>query len=227
MANRGPSRLNLPTTGTTDNLSKKCNMLCSILLPTRRRLAKLKRCIQSIVTASEDKSCFEIVLRLHRDDPETVSALPELLKLATVQAVIGISVGYGEQGRMYTECANLARGQWIWIMNDDVLVEGTKWDSALQSEPTSGVIAFPELHRLGGSGYPLDMGCPFMFVPNGCWKTYGCEVFQNPIDTWLRQLLLSHNWNGHFLPGLTIWHDWHPDENLVRNAQQLLTTDLH
>lgn len=194
--------------------------LCSILLPTRKRLPRLLRCMQSIVDSAQDKACFEFCLRLHRDDKETLAALTQLCYAAPqVRIVIGPPERYGNLARLYDDCADIAHGKWVWVMNDDVVFQGQNWDVALAGAPADRFIVLPETSRNGGSTYVREMNCPFMWVPNKCWRQYGIDRFQNQFDSFMWQLLRNNGWGTHFLPDLTVWHDRDEPELLQKTRE--------
>lgn len=191
------------------------------------------RCIQSIVDTADSQDSFEICLRLHRDDHETIQALPRLLYLAQkVRVVIGLPMsGYGDLSRFYDEAIAIANGDWIWVMNDDVTVEGNGWDTKLAAEPTDKFIIMPEIHKLGGSTYENDFDTPFMMLPNGCWKQYGVTKFSTPFDHGLWKLLRDNGWGTRFLKGIATWHDrdetdkLENERNPANNSDRPLITD--
>lgn len=191
--------------------------LCSILLPTWRRLDRLKKTIKSIVDSAENKTCFEMLIRVQQDDPETMAAIPQLIHAApVVRMVVGLPLrGYTDLATFYDDLADIAHGEWIWVMNDDVLVEGSGWDAILSKEEKNAII-MPEIHKLGFSTYIDDGANPFMFVPNKSWKQYGTDRFKNPFDHELWALLRNNGWPTRFMKGIGAWHDRDSDEELKR-----------
>lgn len=180
--------------------------LVSIVCPTRHRLPMLRKCIASIMETASDPRRIEIILRIHSDDLPTLQAIPDLLKLGPVRIAIGHPLsGYNDLTRFYEEAIALATGEWIWVMNDDVIIESPGWDQELRIAPV-GHIVMPAIHKLGGSVYQNDPQTPFMFVPNGCWKRYlQGRPMRDPFDAGLWGLLRENGWPTLFIP-VTVHH---------------------
>lgn len=181
--------------------------LCSIVCPSRHRPELLIRMIESInLTASNPKQ-IEFCIRLHRDDIGSLRWIPQILETApSVRIVIGAPMrGYGDLTRFYEEALSIAKGEWVWIMNDDVICETPWWDAMLEGHAPNHII-MPEIHKLGGSTYSRDTQNPFMWVPNRCWEKYlGDEPMRDPFDAGLWSLLRSHDWPTDFIP-VTVHH---------------------
>lgn len=188
-------------------------MICSVLIPSRARPERLIRTIESIQKAARTED-YEVLLRLDDDDKDTVSR--ELDRRARVRVVTGPRMrGYPDLNVFYTQLSDVARGLWVWIMNDDATVSGQGWDVLLRKVPTTGVIAQPEFHKLNRSMYPRNEGGAFPLVPNGCWKSFGWTAIQDPADSRLDELLRGqHGWTTHFLAGITVHHQRDADEAL-------------
>jgi len=201
--------------------------MISVLLPSRKRLSKLTQCIKSIADNASSHDNFEICLRIHRDDTETIEALPELLKLCTVRVVIGLQHnGYSSLHWFYQEAAAIARGDWVWVMNDDVICRTKGWDDLLPADIPK-VILMPERFGNGGSMYERNPCTPFMFVPNKSWVKCGRPDFVDPFDARLWTLLREHGYETRYLP-MEVWHDWDIEANERERKTELpVINDLH
>lgn len=196
--------------------------MISVLLPSRKRPDLLIRCIKSIVDTADNKDAFEICLRIHRDDSETIARLPYILSLCTVRVVIGLQHrGYTDLCWFYQEAAAISRGDWIWVMNDDAVSVTKGWDTMVHSQPNN-VIVMPERHKLGGSTYINDGHNPFMYLPNKAWEKYGMKRFTTPFDLSLWTLFRNNGWQTVFIP-TEIFHDWHPDKNTEERKTEIST----
>lgn len=196
--------------------------LCSIICPTRGRPDMLRRCITSLVEGCDDVSRIEIILRIHTDDFPTLAMIPELVRMGPVRIAIGHPLnGYGDLSRFYEEGIALAKGTWIWVMNDDVICETKGWDRMLAGE-SSDHIVMPEVHKLGGSVYRRDLETPFMWVPNGCWWPYLPDrLMPTPFDIGLWSLLRRHGWQTSFLKDMMIHHQRDDAEVAARRREEL------
>lgn len=189
-------------------------MICSVLIPSRKRVDRLKKTIESIIATTTE---VEIIVRADIDDKETVDFLKEAYDKKYVDTYI---VGERKNGwysicDFYQEMVHVSRGTWILVMNDDCTVEGHGWDEKLKSIPANGVMVYPEIHVLGGSTYTNDVGGPFPIVPNKCWEQYGFETIPPVVDLGLYELLVKeHNWNIAFIKGMTGNHQRDNDQQL-------------
>jgi hypothetical protein len=198
-------------------------MLCSVLIPTRHRADRLAAAVESVFRTAVSPQSVEVILCVHADDTETVTALPSLLLMGNVRAFIGPPAPYDKNGEIHWELCQLAKGAWLWFFNDDVTVDQCSlgWDDCLQDMPTGGVIALPDTHRLGESIYTRDEKCPFMFTPNGWWKRLGLTGFVSPIDNFVfGTLRVANAWKTEFIPGLSVWHDRRNDRLMQEEGQR-------
>ncbi len=184
-------------------------MIVSFICPTRLRPAKLERMVHSVRDTASDPDSYEIVLRVHSDDQQTIAIIPSLLASGSVVVLIGKPLNYAGNRRCFSEALRVAYGDWIWIMNDDVVVSGKGWDKQLSEMPVKH-IACPEVHRTGGSTYLKDGGCPFHIYPRELFPQMNGGLWMNG-DSELGELSRKMGYGTHFLPGIEVWHDWTPN----------------
>lgn len=183
--------------------------LCSVLIPSRWRTEKLFRCVESIIaTAGSDD--FDIRIRVDDDDPCSYLCIDELQKSRHVKVFVGPSPGYADlDAKAYTPMAESSSAAWIWIMNDDMIVQKTEfgWCELLEKVPTWGHWVQPGIHRLNNSQYPRDERSCAPIFPNGCWRELGiCDIIPTPCDAAMPEQLKIRKWTPWFLEGITIWH---------------------
>lgn len=184
------------------------SLLCSVMIPTYKRLELLTKVIHSIIDNATDKSCFEIIVRVQTNDPETLLAIPDLVGIGKcVRVITGDPLrGYADLSRFYDDCAALAiDSEFVWIGNDDCLSMSKGWDDAVRKAPKRHILV-PQKHGCGHSLYLNDTHCPFLFIPNGSWKKYGVVKFHTPFDSGLWTLLRENGWPDFILPGVSVWH---------------------
>lgn len=180
-------------------------MICSCLVPSRKRYDRLKALVESIRLHAEgvEGEDYEILCRSDEDDPITENTCLHL----NVHCLVGSRYGgWKDNNRMFGELAEIAKGYWIWILNDDMIVQGTGWDTKLSEAPKANTIVQPSVHRLGGSSYPKDDAGPAPIVPNKCWLEWGMKEIPQPSDTMFAMNARKRGWRTHFLEGITIWH---------------------
>lgn len=187
-------------------------MICSCLIPSRQRPDKLALAIASIQMTSHPED-VEILVRFDDDDTASLSIIPDL-EAKGVRVLVGPRYeGYRSHGRFYTELSKIANGAWIAGFNDDTMIQGQGWADKLKAVPMDGFIVQPEFSRIGDSTYHRAEGQCVPFVPNLCWEQFGHQEIGIPTDTWLDTMLRQdHGWHTAFLPGVTIWHQWNPEE---------------
>lgn len=188
-------------------------MLCSCLLPTRARPAKLWRCLQSIFDHASERD-FEILLRVDEDDQKTLDITNDLRLDFDAKVYVGPRVCWKSLNIAFTELASEAQGQWVWILNDDMMVTQGMWDDELRAVPTTGYIVQPAVSGLGGSLYYNAPSQAFPIVPRNCWKSAGSPVVPDPADTGLDSLLRRRGWQTWFLRGVAFWHDRDDEETI-------------
>lgn len=202
-------------------------MLCSVLIPSRGRPDRLRRTLQSIRDTSSATD-VEILVRLDDDDRPSLDSVDQLIREHRALVLVGSRRrGYDSLGEFYGELAQVARGEWIWIMNDDAHVTGPTadtsgtWDADLRTIPTTGKIVQPECYQLNQSKYWSSEGGAFPIVPNRCWERLGEVLFGGPSwDTWLDQMLRARNgWTTRFLPGISVVHERDGDDVLARHRE--------
>ena len=196
-------------------------MFVSIILPSRLRYSRLIKCVRSITSSADNPLDIEFCIRIHNDDLECVHNLRGIIEAAApaiARFVVGPPYSYGKLSQSYQDCADIAHGDWVWVMNDDVQCDSKGWDTLLRQMPADGYIVQPEMHQLGSSGYHEDVDCPFMFLPNKCWQKFGVFKFETPFDNALWSLLRRNGWGTKFLPGVKVHHD--RDGELVRKERE-------
>jgi hypothetical protein len=122
--------------------------------------------------------------------------------------------GYSGNHLHFTDAANIARGDWVWLMNDDCVVNGKGWDTRLKAKTTDQILV-PSMHRLGFSHYPYDASCGAVLVPNGAWRKFGYEQFEFPPDTFLHNIFKDAGWKKDFLE-VEFWHQRQDDDKRAR-----------
>jgi len=177
------------------------------MISSWRRPDKICDTIASLVNTCSDVSRMEIVIRFHQNDPISIRMIPEYLAMApegTFKILVGSEYeGYKSLSAYYEEIADLCVGTHLWIMNDDVIIEGHGWDTQIHD---GDFVFIPESHYLNASLYTKDPSCAWMIYPNKVWTRLGFDHLQNPLDTWMYNVLKDLNFTNVFMPGITAKH---------------------
>lgn len=189
-------------------------MICSILIPTRGRKAKLRACLESFYRSGNIGE-FEVLLAIDTDDAETQQAAEVLKKdFPNVEFFVGDrGSGWYEHGRRYSELAAKAKGEWTWMMNDDSQVRGANWTEAFRKIEGTCLV-HPEFHRLNESLYQNDPRGSFPAVRNKSWEILGYDAIGTPTDDSLNNMAENAGWPVRFLQGVEMFHDREVDDTL-------------
>ena len=131
------------------------DILISVLIPTRSRPDKLRRCIDSILSTAAKPERIELVVRMDDDDDQSDTWSDGVDgRNSEAHLIIGPRLGYARHAEMYWQMATRARGRWLWIMNDDGgIIPGIKnqqgkssegWDDVLEKSPVGHLIVSPD-----------------------------------------------------------------------------------
>ena len=139
--------------------------LISVILPSRGRPEQLYRCIASALSLSARPTLIEFIVYIDDDD----SSYDEMLhKPVLFQVIRGPRNGIGQANQ---DCANLARGEILLFINDDIIVETPNWDEGFRAIDTSikdGVyLAYPN------DGFKGRKLCPFHAIRRSTFKLMG------------------------------------------------------
>lgn len=106
-------------------------MKLSILLPTRGRTTALERSINSLLTLADNPEQIEILLGMDRDDTETIKWVEEniLTKNSNITIHLFRRLGYRRIHVYVNTLAALSQGNWLFAINDDIIMETKGWDS--------------------------------------------------------------------------------------------------
>ncbi len=154
-------------------------MWCSFLCPSRGRPKSLRKSIDSLWINAYDVECFEVLVYVDDDDPALGDYLDEFRHEDRVTVVVGPSLGYS---RLHECIANdlvpIATGEWLWLWNDDALMETAKWDIRLRRHPVNGVLNPDTNHRSHETGLNVFPVVPKAWVDLVGWARDGAN------DTW-------------------------------------------
>jgi glycosyltransferase involved in cell wall biosynthesis len=128
--------------------------LVSILIPTRDRVKLLRQCLESIFEHTTYESYEVIVLDNESRDPETEEYLCSLGDRIRVERIAG-AFNYS---RLNNRGVELARGAFVLLLNNDVMVMNDSWLGEMMSHATR-----PEVGMVGAR----------LWYPNGTMQHGG------------------------------------------------------
>ena len=105
--------------------------LVGIIIPTRKRVALLKECLDSFNQKTQDKSLVEFLIKIDTDDPETIQFVNEYALTSEIDVKVVISDrknGYGSLHEHNNSLANVSEAEFLFGMNDDVEILTDAWE---------------------------------------------------------------------------------------------------
>jgi hypothetical protein len=178
-------------------------MWCSFLTPSRGRPESLRRSIASLLDNAYDPMCFEVLVYVDLDDPHFHAYHDQLSDLGIskqITLIAGEPLGYA---RLH-ECIAYglvphARGQWLWLWNDDAEMTTPKWDVRLRRHPINSVLNPDTNHQSHATGLNVFPVVPKAWVDLVGWSRDGAT------DTWWQ--FIGNHLNAHRNLDVYVVHD--------------------
>lgn len=109
--------------------------MISILLPTRGRPERCRRTVRLLRDLAARPGEIEILIRHDHDDPAPPLSAQDTSLLEAVKVYAGPRHGYAGAHHYYNELAAAARGDWLFVWNDDTEILTPGWDAKLCEAP--------------------------------------------------------------------------------------------
>jgi glycosyltransferase involved in cell wall biosynthesis len=108
-------------------------MNISVVMPTRKRVAFLKKSISSILDLAKTPEKVEILLRIDNDDEETITCYKEeeIFRNENIKAYVGERLGWNYIWLYYTFLFKKSVGDIIIPFGDDYYMTTKHWDEFL------------------------------------------------------------------------------------------------
>lgn len=103
----------------------------SLLLPTRKRVAILKKSLESLETYTKNFKAVEILIAVDKDDFDTQLFLKELVFPIEIRTFIFERKGYLRLHEYMNELAPHANGDWLMLWNDDAKMLTLGWENKI------------------------------------------------------------------------------------------------
>ena len=148
-------------------------MLVSFLCPSRGRPELLARSVASLASRT-NRTDWEVLVALDDDDPQRTAYDSTIVSIYS-----GERKGYA---RLNETIADLliphAKGHWVWLWNDDALMETQDWLEVLAKESADGVLCPKTNHENGSLNvFPI---IPKAWIAIAGWAKNGAN------DTWFQ-----------------------------------------
>ena len=179
-------------------------MLVSLLLPTRGRPDLVLRSLRSIVEHASQPKDIEVMFGIDDDDLaswQAIKAGMEKLPALAYQAIAFTPMGYQHLHHYNNMLAAKAQGQWLFIWNDDCLMETQGWDEFLRDVRNEFGLLDPKISNAAGQ---FERGL-FPLVPKKWFALTGHLSASCQTDTYLT--LVANALHLRYAAPFSIFHD--------------------
>jgi hypothetical protein len=144
--------------------------MISVLVPSRERPDVLRNSIESL-----GEGDFEVLVRVDDDDPrlDAYAEIPGVVR--------GTPHGYGGLHHYYDELAERARGDWLFLWNDDCIMETRDWIDVVRSFDGKMAVLNP---RTNHENWDIDMNV-FPIFPRKMFELMGHFSLSPHNDSWV------------------------------------------
>jgi len=106
---------------------KKNRPAISILLPTRNRVSKVLRLLDSISHTTSVRNAVEVIIYADDDDGPSREISFDEIPIKRISAARNRAMG-----AIYTDCFHASTGRYLMLMNDDVVFRTRGWDERVR-----------------------------------------------------------------------------------------------
>lgn len=161
----------------------------SMLLPARGRPKNLRPSVESVFRLASDPERVEVICRFDECDPhleeerEILSSVVREIGLRPLQIAVGVGarLGYSRMHEYYNQTAARARGDWLYLWNDDIEAVTPGWDTLLLEAPAFSV-QFPRRDTTKTTDYTLPV------VGRPVYQALGHISMNAYCDAWLSDI---------------------------------------
>jgi len=161
--------------------------LISVLCPTRERPQQLRDSVTGLLDLAADPGQVEILVAVDADDDVTFRET----SFRDVPGDIRMCVfpqrhGYPHLEVYYNTLAAQAKGEWLFIWNDDATMETPRWDQFIKDSPPGFLWAVPcnpEAQPWHPSEFPV--------IPAAWFRHLGRLSLHHSVDMWMARVALA------------------------------------
>ena len=162
---------------------KMTKPLITVLLPTRKRTAMVKKSISTILELATDPSRLHIAIAYDSDDAESETYFTsnewKLLveNTGATQVVYKIErQGWMELHEYYNHLAQNSNSDWYLIWNDDAFMQTQGWDQEIHdNKDYQGLISMECMIGMN----PVDQWIQDITYEIGCYKRINAKIFHD------------------------------------------------
>ena len=195
----------------------------SVLLPTRKRIDRLDRALNSLYGLCDRRDQVEVVLRIDDDDHETRKYLTERGETFIVGPRMR---GYASLPHFMNQCAERSSGDVLLMCNDDCVFRTPGWDSKVLDCANR----FPDgVFNIGINTMLNDQLFPLSIVSRRLFEALGYINDERLVfsDIFLLDVLETFG-RAIRLPTVTIGHEWagHDHDQTHQDASKHMDTEV-
>ena len=156
-------------------------MKISILCPTRKRKDALEKSLNSLKERMSPDNQLELLLAFDNDDKESldyaIEKFPEAVFISSPRK------GYKNLNLYYNALGGVSTGDWLFVWNDDLLMETQNWDKIIEGYGDKFRILNPKNNHSWSDKISL-----FPIVPRKYYEILGHISFSPHNDTWVEEI---------------------------------------
>ena len=159
----------------------------SIVFPSRNRNKLLTRSVLSLIeTAKDFKNNVEILIAMDMDDCDSIKYISQLLSSigsknfieSNFKILITERYTYKYLHKYVNQLCKIAKGEWLFLWNDDVIMKTENWDEAILQNKDFCVLKVLTINGEFG-------GLPFPIIPKKWFQATGHFSGNCSCDTWI------------------------------------------
>lgn len=159
----------------------------AVLLPTRSRTGPLTESVTSLINQAANLDRIQFIFGFDEDDTVGLSHFETVIQplleqhSASYEAQVFESMGYAGLNRYYNHLGQSADADWLFIWNDDAVMDTRHWDSVIESY--TGQFKLLKVHTHNEHPYSI-----FPIVPRAWYDLFGHFSRHQMIDAELSQM---------------------------------------
>lgn len=174
--------------------------IVSFLLPTKNRIDKLNKALDSLFDTCYDKHNFEVLCGVDQDDFQTIQFLDNyILDHSNVKYYLFEEKGYENIYKISNSLALKSSGNFIAFYTDDAIYTSLNWDLVVKEYLNKFVVLNPMVshmeHYVRGTyeSLPEYMFCVFPIIPKKLIELTGRVANNTAADSWISELVFNAN----------------------------------
>lgn len=160
-------------------------MKFSLILNSRQRVPQLVNMLNSVFSHTKNVNDIEILIRVDKDDTQTLSFYERQLKPHPYQNLLLI-VGKERPQNLHTSLNYLAShsiGDYIFVLNDDILIDSAGWDEyayeKLEAAKGKDGIVYGRTYDNSVDKPPGSEYASFPIISRAAFNTLGFVMHEN------------------------------------------------